>query len=95
MAAKPYVREITTSTTEGSTTLPTGLKITKIVNLDAVDNIVISFDDDISATDNKATLTPTNDTIDWEDVGNQVGSTVIYWDASANTPILRIIGYIS
>lgn len=93
--AKGYVVDITTSTTASSTTFPDGFRVTSISNLDGTNNISISFDGTIGTTGNpEATLTPTNDTIEFQNVGNDVVTDIIYWDASAGTPILRVAGYI-
>lgn len=93
--ARPYSVDIATSTTASSTTLPEGFHLMSVSNLDGTNNIIISFDEAIdTGSAGQTTLTPTNDTLNFNNINQIFQTEVIYWDASAGTPTLRIQGFI-
>lgn len=93
--SKLWVDDVATSTTAGSTTLPEGAKLISISNIDGTNNISISAENAIGTANNpEATLTPTNDTLDFSTLRAKVGADTIYHQSNAGTPILRIIAYI-
>lgn len=93
--AKPYATSITTSTTASSTTFPSNFHVKTIKNIDSTNNIIISFDATIGTSgNNEITLTPTDDTLNFDSNVYGARLPIIYWDASAGTPILQVTGFI-
>lgn len=94
--ARPYTIDVTTSTTASSTTFPEGFHLLSCSNLDGTNNILVSFDATIGTTDNpESTLTPTNDTLSFNNINQIFPVEEIFWDANAGSPILRCVGFIA
>jgi len=97
MAKKPYMKTITTTTTGGSTVLPDGLKILKIVNLDATNFTTLSIDATIgTASNDEATLLATKE-VDFTNTDKEIGgdAMTLYWKADTASVNISIFGYIA
>lgn len=96
MASNIYMNDITTSTTETYVDL-SSVKDIKLRNLDATNNIVVCWDASNATASEVITLTPSVDDTD-EENGSYVElpkgakGGLLYYDASAGTPVLRITG---
>ena len=99
--AKPYGIDIATSTTASSTTLPEGLVIISVSNLDTTpaNTITVSFEEAIAANSDASftlnALAAETDTLSFANLGVTPRATTIYHQSAAGTPNLRVIGYIA
>ena len=87
MASNIYMRDITTSTTEAYVDL-TGIREITLTNLDATDSIVLAFDESTATATNKCTIAADSSIT----LSTSAFGSTLYYDASANTPTLRITG---
>ena len=97
MTARPYFKTITTTTTGGSVTLPSGLKILRIINNDDTNFTKISIDATIGTTGNdEATLLATS-VCDFSNSGEAIGGSkmTLYYKADTASVDITIIGSIS
>ena len=95
MVARPYMKTITTTTAGGSTELPSGLKILKIVNIDATNFTTLSIDEAIGGAGDEATLLATKE-VDFTNAGMDVGGNALtlYWKSDTADVDISIFGYI-
>lgn len=96
-AARPYMVTIATTTAGGSTALPAGVKILKIVNNDAANFTTLSVEAAIGTSLNPEAILLATDSVDFSNAGLTVGGNelVLYWKSNTANVNVSIFGYIS
>lgn len=91
---RPYVIDITTSTTAETTTFPSGFRLVSVKNQDGAIAITISFEDTVGTASNPEAVLAATEVISFANEANAVKCKAIYHDAASGTPSLRVVGYI-
>ena len=91
---RAYVKTIATATSAGSTTLPDGLKITKIQNDTATNFVTLSFDGAIAGGTNPEGKLLTGTSWDFSGVDGVTAET-LYHKADSGAVNVTIIGFIN
>ncbi len=95
---RAYFEDVTTATTAGSTTLPNDFKLVSLTCLDDTNSITVSVVEEIdtnSAGSSVLGITDQAREINFRNIPDFVKVKTVYWQSSAATPSLRIVGYIS